>query len=404
MTTRKVLFVTYGGGHVKMVLPVLRALRKKDPSLHIDVLGLTTAGAVLRSNGIASLGFADFVEPGDARALAWGLELTSSQASALVGAEESVAYLGLSFAELVAQFGERDARRRLARLGRMAFLPLATLDRVLRRLKPDVVVTTNSPRAERAAVLAARRLGIPALCMVDLFAIEEIAYMGELGYGDCICVLNEHVRRRFLSAGRHPEQVLVTGNPAFDMLADPALAVQGARLRAEWGGSGHILWASQLEPATHRMTGAVGDPGLPARIREALIDAVGRYPDWRLVMRPHPNEDPASFQAGGNALVSLQTQPLGPVLHAVDAVACLTSTVGYEAALLGKPLLHFPLSIYRGEADYTAMGLGLCIDRLDGVEKALHLVLSGRWRPPVQVKQAGSAAQAVTTALLGLLD
>ena len=43
---RKALFVTYGGGHVTMILPVIRALRAQWPEVEGTLLALTTAEIV----------------------------------------------------------------------------------------------------------------------------------------------------------------------------------------------------------------------------------------------------------------------------------------------------------------------------------------------------------------------
>ena len=78
------------------------------------------------------------------------------------------------------------------------------------------------PRAERAAIEAAGELSIPSVCLVDLFAVDEKRWIGRPGYADRVCVLNEGVRQMLLAEGRTPDEVVVTGNPAFDGLFDPA--------------------------------------------------------------------------------------------------------------------------------------------------------------------------------------
>lgn len=401
MAGPRILFVTYGGGHVRMVIPVVRALQRRG-GVAIDVLGLTTAFPMLAAQGIPAFGFSDLVTGGDAQALAWGRELAAGHASRLVTATETEAYLGLSFAELAQARGIDGARAELARLGRGAFLPVGVMQRAFARVQPDVVVATNSPRAEQAAILAARAAGIPALCMVDLFAIEEIKYVGQPGYADRICVLNEQVRDRFLAHGRNRDEIVVTGNPAFDALGHPEMASRGQSLRKRLGGDKVILFVSQPEPLRHRITGVPGDPQLPRHVQRAVEAARRAHPSWRLLVRPHPSEDPSAFSVGEGAELSPPGQPLAEVLHACDAVVCLNSTVGYEAALLGKPLVHVPLSIYWEEADYSGMGLALPVRDLSQMEMALNSVLTGRWTPPVRLARPGAAAEAVAAEILGL--
>ena len=200
MTTKTVLFVAYGSGHIKMLIPVAQALAARGLARPV-VLALTTAAPAARAAGLEVVQFKDFVTPGDATSLAHGRRLMAGLGAPVADAEETAAYLGLSFVDLVAELGLAQAESRYAQKGRQAFLPAATLTRILKKIRPDVVVATNSPRAERAAIVAAGQLGIPSVCVVDLFAIDEVRWIGEAGYADRVCVLNESVRQ-FLEIGR----------------------------------------------------------------------------------------------------------------------------------------------------------------------------------------------------------
>jgi hypothetical protein len=132
-----------------------------------------------------------------------------------------------------------------------------TLQRIVTKLAPHLVVATNSPRAERAAIMAARSLDLPSVCLVDLFCLDEVKWIGAPGYADCICVLNESVRKFLIDAGRGPEQIVVTGNPAFDGLSNPAYKTAGQALRQhlQWNGKHVLLWPTQVEPAYHPFNG-----------------------------------------------------------------------------------------------------------------------------------------------------
>ena len=196
---KRVLFVGYGGGHVRMLLPVARLLRGRGLAAPV-FLGLTTARAEVEAAGFACLGFADVVRADDAAALAQGRALASQLPAHAVSFDESAAYLGLSYADLVREHGEAEAAAQYVAHGRQAFLPIATLERVLAQVRPDLLVATSAPRAERAAFVAARRLGVPAVCLVDLFAAYEIEWLREPGFADRICVLNDRVRDRLLAA------------------------------------------------------------------------------------------------------------------------------------------------------------------------------------------------------------
>ena len=377
---KKVLFVCYGSGHVRMVVPVAKALR--DAGLaQVQVLGLTTAASVVRGAGLPLVQFKDFIEPGDEDALAQGRELAAAM-GALDDPRESEAYLGLCHAELQAEVGADEARRRYARLARQAFLPVRTLERILRRLEPDLVVVTNSPRAERAAVIAARGLGIPAVCMVDLFAVDEVRWIGAADYAQKVCVLNQGVRDFLVAAGRKPEQVVVTGNPAFDALLEPANALQGRELRRRqgWDARRVVLWPSQAEPAIHPFDGTPGDPGLPGRVVEQLGQWVARNEDAVLCIRPRAGEPAPVLPAAGRAVVTGQDWPLPPLLHAVDAVVTLTSTVGLEGHLCGARLVQVLGSVFESAMPLARFGVADAAVPLDALHPALD-----RWtREPRQ--------------------
>ena len=271
-----------------MVLPVVQWLAQHT-ALKIQVLALTTAAPVFVNAGIEVLGFRDFVRLEDAAALAWGERLLEGNTNMQVAHDESTAYLGLSYVDLEQRFGVTAAAHAYAQFGRQCLYPLGVLRRVIQQLLPDVVVTTNSPRAERAAIDAAGLMGLPCVCMVDLFAIDEIAWIGQPGYASRVCVLNQAVANRLLAHGRKQDEVCVTGNPSFDALkaAHGLAARQALRVAQGWVGQQVVLWASQPEPAEHpSVPGRQGDTGLPGRIRLALEAWALAAPGRVLVLRP----------------------------------------------------------------------------------------------------------------------
>lgn len=398
---KRVLFVCYGSGHVRMVVPVARALQHSGRA-QVQVLGLTTAAAEVRAAGLPLLQVKDFVEPGDAAALARG-EALARGLGAVVDPAETQAYLGLSWGDLEAQHGPDEAARRYALDGRQAFLPQRLLERVLRRVQPDLLVATNSPRAERAAVLAARRLGVPALCMVDLFAIHEIRWLGEAGYADRLCVLNAQVRQTLLDAGRSPSEVVATGNPAFDTLLDPAVVQTGRALRRDqgWEGSTVLLWPVQDEPARHPFDGSAGDPALPDRVLRALADWTLRAPGRVLCVRPRVGQSAPALPASLQLRLTGQDWPLHPLLHAVDAVVTLTSTVGLEGRLAGARLVQVTGSVFDQAMPLARFGLADAAVPLARLSQVLD-GLQGLPRRPVDSGRP-CATQRVLAELLAFL-
>ena len=355
------LFVSYGGGHVSALLPVARRVRELGIARPV-YMALTTAAAQVRATALETIGFQDFLEPGDARARAWGEELAAQLPSHAADRQESIAYLGLSYAEMEDRLGAEAAKQQYREYARQSFLPLGVLHRVIVALQPALVVTTNSPRAERAAIEAATALGVPSVCLVDLLAIWERDTLARRDYASALCVLNEGVRDSLVRAGRPAAEVHVTGNPAFDGLHDPHVVAQGIAYRKElrWEGLHVCLYASSPEPHKSPGIAGTGDEQFPRRIEQALIDAVVANPGRALLIRRHPSE---TSRAEAVRAVHPRIRESGPDLpvhaciHASDEVIVTVSTVGVEAHLAGKPVTQVRGSILDHLSPYFAMGV-----------------------------------------------
>jgi hypothetical protein len=365
------LFVSYGGGHVKALLPV--AQRVRDLGLAQPVyLALTTAAPLVQQAGLARLGFLDVMTAEDERARRKGEELAAQLQVQAADREESIAYLGLSYVEMEDRLGPQAAADLYRHYGRQAFLPLGILERVMRSVRPAMVITTNSPRAEQAAIQTARALGVPSVCLVDLLGIWERDLLARPDYADAVCVLNEAVRDSLLKAGRPPADLRVTGNPAFDTLHDPALKALGAQYRqqARWDRLHVCLYASSPEPIGIPGVPGTGDPAWPRRIERSLVDAVRENPALALWVRRHPSEASADEVALANhprIRVATSGMSLHACIQASDEVIVTGSTVGVEASLAGKPVTQVRGSILDYLSPYLAMGLAsreLTLDQL----------------------------------------
>ncbi|SFZ78885.1 glycosyltransferase family 4 protein [Chitinimonas taiwanensis] len=369
-----VVFVTYGGGHVAMLAPVARALQVAGRPYVF--LALTTAGAYLERFGLPYIGYRDLPGATDSDVLDLGGRLARAlPQGGVVPAEETVAYLGLNYRELIQEHGEEAAASLYSSLGRQAFLPVALFTRWFKALHPALVVATNSPRSERAAILAAGRLQIPSLCAVDIFGLQEVQWIGQQAYAQRVCVLNEEVRRMFLLHGRREDEVVVTGNPAFERLTHPDVRRAGLAIREARGwddGRCVILWASQIEPARHPFADRSGDSALPRKIEAKLRSVVEGDDRYRLIVRYHPSEC-VEFQFGQDRVdFSPAHEDLAVLLHAVDVVVVTASTVGLEAHLAGRMVVSIDASVFTPDAPYSQMGVSAGVQSLDELEDLLR--------------------------------
>ncbi len=395
MTPPVWLFVAYGGGHVKALLPV--ALQAQAQGLaRVVFLALTTAAAVVREAGLTVVGFADLMEPSDTQAVQHGERLVETLSVQAAQREESIAYLGLSYADLEAEVGAQEAAARYARFGRQAFLPVRVLERAIRRWQPACVLATNSPRAERAALLAARRLGVPSLCLLDLFGLWERDWLARADYADALCVLNPQVAASLVESGRPAGHVHVTGNPAFDTIHDPAVIAQGQALRREagWNGRRVLFYASSPEPEEVAGIEGRGDPGWPRQVEARLIEIVQADASLALWLRRHPSEASADeVRALAHPRIRVADGPLHPYLHACDEVVVTVSTVGVEASLAGRDVTQVRGSILDGLSPYLSMGIAQRELSLDQIASRLPQPVTAAVRPAN--RQSGDAASRV---------
>lgn len=402
----KVLFVSYGGGHVEMCLPVMRALRALAPGCELQLMALTTAHDAALRAGETPLGYRDFAAgplalPDAAQALRYGQELLAGHRHPAVAEDESRAYLGFNFLEWVQAHGEANAWQRWRERGRFGFLPVQFFRRVLERLQPDVVVSTNSPRSEQAVVEAAAALGIPSLSMVDLFALPGDAFLARPVHASRITVLAEATRDNLVAAGVAPDRIVVTGNPAFDALLTPEAQAEGRIWRAAraWEGRHVVLWAGHKE-ADDAEPPAWAGTRLGQAVQQRLVDWVLSRDDLCLAVRYHPNEwhdftPPLHHprlhwsQPGAEGLV--------PVLLGADQVVVQATTVGAQAHAAGKRVvsLEFSPLVRRTGMDYARLGLAQGASSLEALLATLEQGMAHRQPLTHRTSPQSPAAPAV---------
>lgn len=381
-SSKTVLFVTYGGGHARMVIPVIRELQAMG--IKTVSLALTSAAAIFKHEGLAFIGYRDLLTPDDSEALAWGKKLAAMHHNPESGVdeEESIAYLGLSYYDSIQQYGETQAAERFETMGRGAFLPVSIMQRAIERYVPDMVVATNSPRSEAAIVEAARLHSIPSMAIVDLVG----TYSGNPMKADYITILaQDFIQKMQEHYGVKPDQqFLVTGNPAFDLAfdargpIDPAWRIQHLpNLPAD---GKMLLW---IDTPVHYN---VETRSSIAREADAIITdldqlaAATKACGASLLVRPHPSQSAQIFidwiKATNHPHVTYAASlPLYPLLRASDAVANYYSTVACEAALMQRPVLQ--LNYFDGNKllPLGDWGIAEMIHIPSELEGAVHRVL-----------------------------
>jgi len=118
-------------------------------------------------------------------------------------------------------------------------------------------------------------------------------------------------------------------------------------------------------------------------------------------VRPRAGEAPPVLPASDRIVVTGQDWALPDLLHAVDTVVTLTSTVGLEGHLCGARLIQVLGSVFASAMPLARFGIADAAVSADGLEAALD-----RWtREPRRERreQEGSAAERVLAVLAEFL-
>ena len=391
-----------------MVAPVVRRLQSMGVECH--VLALTTGYRKAEQLGLRPLGYRDFqhLVPSLSHVLAWGQQLYPGNQHPDVSEAESLLYLGINYAQWVADHGEVQAAQMYATHGRRGFYPLDFMRTILKSIKPDIVVTTNSPRSEQAAVEAAIGLSIPTLSMVDLFLGPTDLFCQRRLHADKLTVISDEVGQVLQSVGIAPSRVITTGNPAFDTLTSAAVQQQARDLRQElgWEGLKIVMFAGHIEDSHGTPPNWYGRL-FCIEVESRLRDWVSERDDRALIVRYHPSEShlyPWLPQHPRMHRSDPSLEPLHPVLLASDIVVVQTSTVGLEASLggCGVLCLKFAPSVQATSYNYADLGLATPIDSFDHLISTLSSEIPVRRVDPAQYF-VGRASEEVCAQILELM-
>ena len=340
----KILFVTYGAGHAAIVAKIAARLRE-DARFRFGIVGLTTAGSLLDTAGLPFSRCVDYLPlPGYEKAAEIGAELSRPlwHESTGIPFEESCAYLGVSMVDLMSEVGIAEAQRRYAEQGRKSFCPVPFLEHVLRHEAPQVVVTSCHVRMERAAVIAAKQLGIPTVLIEDLFGY---ATLGEATFysgipvippperHDYIMVLNSWVRDHLVRAGIASDRIMVTGQPVF----------------SEWRAEVEQIELSGICQRLKADPRSVVTYATPARRdvlyeqSQQICDLARRRPDLLFVIKLHPSVSTTEFEQHmppmPENLHVVAGIEIKEVIPATDVMVVFRSTVGLLSLFSGVPVV-----------------------------------------------------------------
>jgi hypothetical protein len=347
---------------VNACLPAALAMMARG--WNVQFLALTTAYAAVKDAGVPVWQARDLLGAQDGHIRAHGLRLAGDTPDdGPVSREETIAYHALGYHDLVAEHGEAGAAALYEQRGRAAFEHRELAARIMDRVRPDLVLTTNSPRAEKAVIDCAQARGVPAAVLNDTLASATNDWLHNPAYADRILVIADAVRDVLIASGHAPEKIIVTGNPALE----PMAKLREQRSERPKAARKVVLYASQPlsgGDAVHKAA-LISELGLIATARS----------DIELRVRLHPNEivDPEWLKPPFTHHAGIG---LPEDLMAADALITHGSTVGIEAALAGISVVLQMGPRVAQNCRFEEYGIATANQNLTDLEAAIDRALS----------------------------
>ena len=204
-SSKSIFFISYGGGHLNILLPIYNLLKKSN--FNLKIFALTSAINQCKSLKIPFESYKNYISDNELKKYKDQILENHDDSFDIV---DTIAYIGKNLEELNNLWGHQSIKKYKLKK-RHSFYPYEFMKKVIKKNKPDLVISTNSPKSEFAALIAAKSLGIKTLQIDDLNGESFVSLVS-----DIVCA-NTHLSiPNIISKGVNPENIYVTGNPAFD--------------------------------------------------------------------------------------------------------------------------------------------------------------------------------------------
>ncbi len=343
----KGFFSTYGGGHVKSIIPIVKKLNKNG--FHTDVLGLTNSISELSKSDIDHSTVSKWLHLYTTEEREKILELGNL---ALVASPEmqqdldSVIYHGIGLLCLMSEVGTKEALVTFEAKGRSCFLPVDFAERVLLDAKPDFVFVTCGQRLEHAFALSANKLNIPVFRLVDLVGLSI-----SVNYKATILVGNEHAKEFIFDDMKLGNKICVTGNPNFHYKSDPY-----SKKNSE------IFYISYFS-----------QPGVKGRnaILEIFSNLLKEKLPVKFFYKPHPSENLKDLINFNDDIFFTKDLDANKLISESDLVITHFSSVGYQAINQNKALVKVNFAKEDFAIDYSKIG---CAKEVISVSELIRII------------------------------
>lgn len=388
----KILGVAYGGGHANIVIPLLQELNRRGISTQF--LALTSAGLKAERVGLEHKSYLDYKHLVDIKkATRLGSPLAAEMHNPNLGInlDESVYYLGINMLENIESLGESLAHEALRLAGRNSFLPVEFLQKILVEEQCTHVLSTNSPRSEKASLIAAQQLGLKSFRVDDLYGVPVLydSLMQKLGAEiyyqttgrfkitptQC-CFLCDFARDHFISrqdkwdiVGVDYSNSTVTGQPVFDAIDE---VLNNRPMEILFPDRRHlptVIWAHENG---HR------DETEVVAILERCFRSWGS--EFNFVIKLRPNIEPQQIEnilqlfdtsRGNFRLIHTEMDP-NVLIWNSSVVIGQVSTMLTQAAYMGRPVVIVDPVRLRANEPLAQTGVARLVRNADELHEAVN--------------------------------
>lgn len=374
---KKVLFVTYGGGHVNVVVPIAKEIDEND--INYSILALTTAIPYLKNTNLKYKTLSNYLPMlnNSQKILNIGNKLAEEYHNPEAGfsIEETSAYLGCSMYDLIQKVGEKDALTKFYAEGRKAFCPTVIMQQILKIEQPDVLVTTVPYRMEKAAVIEAKKLGIKTVFIHDLHFVKQNNLYDII---DIHCVMNKFVKEQLISYGIDENKIFITGQPAFDYLLKPMNKSRNG-IYKEFGllpQKKTIVWIADNSKV------------LTKTYFNEIAKVIKKFKEYQFILKMHPGEENINIfenlcKENKENTILLHRCNNKEMIYIGDLFLVGLSTMGLEIAYLNKKLIVLDYDnlwekrdglLYK-KSRYDYLGFGVLVNKIDELDKMILDIL-----------------------------
>jgi len=226
---------------------------------------------------------------------------------------------------------------------------------LLKDLRADLFfsgTSYNEQEFEKQFISAARALQIPSLVLLDYWSYYSIRFSDTAGnriyLPDMIAIMDMFTFDAMVQEGFAPEQLVITGQPAYDdliLIRNSFSANRNLEIRKDIGDlTDELVVVFASEPLFWGTTANPSNPGYTrTEVLLSLVTALDRIQERTkreivLVIRPHPRENSQEFLdiRGENIQIIISTTGSSrDVIQAADLVCGMTTALLMEACYLG---------------------------------------------------------------------